>query len=187
MRRIALIAPFIVLLLTIAAAGQHRDYLTDEEIELVRDAQQMDKRVEVLTKAVDRRFAALGLNVGGEPPKKSEAWGDPPKGTRTELLSDIKKILQKAADDIDNLATRPDSMVVEPPEPGQKKPKNQMGFKEIITLAVNKLAAAAARYRPVVEKELDGANDRAEVGILLAINDLCGDMIAAPANLSGLK
>ncbi len=46
----------LTLLLPAAANAQRRDYLTDEEIELVRDAQEIDKRIGVLTKAIDRRF-----------------------------------------------------------------------------------------------------------------------------------
>src|SRR5690349_14570565 len=75
-----------------ADAQKRRDYLTEEEIELVRDAQEIDLRIMVLTKAIDRRFAVLNNRT----PKEKEEWGALPKGTRVELLIDIEKLLQKA-------------------------------------------------------------------------------------------
>src|SRR4029078_6627383 len=48
-----------------SSAQSRRDYMTDAEIELVRDAQDIDARIDVLTKMIDRRFAVLKLDVGG--------------------------------------------------------------------------------------------------------------------------
>src|SRR6185369_9466618 len=94
---------------TSAGQSSHRDYMTDAEIELVRDAQDIDLRVDVLIKMVDRRFAVLKMNVGGAaiPTKESERWGAAPTGTQIEMLDDIRKLLQKAIDDIDNVASHP--------------------------------------------------------------------------------
>ena len=107
----------IVLLITAApttADAQRRDYLTEEEIEIVRNAQQIDERIAVLVHAVDRRMTVIGLGSApaGKPVKEKDIWGPTPAGTRAELLSDIKRIIQKAIDDIDNLAARPDSAVI---------------------------------------------------------------------------
>ena len=46
-------------------SAQRRDFLTDEEIEIVRDAQDIDARIDVLVKMMDRRFGVLGINVNG--------------------------------------------------------------------------------------------------------------------------
>jgi len=136
----------------VAVQGQRRDYLTDDEIELVRDAQQIDLRIRVLTRAIDRRFAVLGISSNGEVPKdKSGSWGPAPSGTRVELLDDIKRIIQKAVDDIDNLAERPDSIVVEEPDKKQKPKK----YEDVFPPAVHILAAAAKRYEPLLKKELE--------------------------------
>ncbi len=118
---------FLICLIALAAfshlpaLAQTRDFLTDDEIELVRDAQQIDQRMEVLTHAADRRFGVLRVNVGGSAKPEVKAWGSLPDGTRMQLLVDIKRILQKAIDDIDNLSQRPDSMVVQPDEKKDKK------------------------------------------------------------------
>src|SRR5688572_29450379 len=77
----------------VTTASAQRDYFTPEEVELIRDAQQIDERIEVLTYAIDRRFAALKLDVGGPKisPKDSEKWGAFPTGTRGQLLLDIRR------------------------------------------------------------------------------------------------
>ena len=42
-----------------AAQAQRRDCFTDAEIELIRDAQDIDLRIRVLTHAIDRRFSVI--------------------------------------------------------------------------------------------------------------------------------
>jgi len=44
-------------------AHAQRDYFTDQEIEMVRDAQAIDSRIDVLTHAIDRRFSVLNVNT----------------------------------------------------------------------------------------------------------------------------
>lgn len=173
----------IVLLITAApttADAQRRDYLTDEEIEIVREAQQIDERIGVLVHAVDRRMSVIGLgNVpAGKPVKEKDIWGPPPSGTRAELLSDIKRIIQKAIDDIDNLAARPDSAVIYEDE--GKKPKDP---KALFAKAVRNLGAAATRYRPIFNDELSRTEVKSERGLLLDIIDNCDQIIEAVATL----
>jgi hypothetical protein len=42
-----------------ARAVQSRDHLTPQEIELVKDAQILDKRIDIFIKAADRRLLVL--------------------------------------------------------------------------------------------------------------------------------
>ena len=172
-------------LFTTAVSAQSRDFLTAEEVEIIRDAQQIDDRMNVLVKAMDRRFAALNAAVSspvaGKEKKDDREWGKSPTGTRIELLGDIKRIMQKAVDDIDNLAERPDSMVVDPEEKPDKK--NLKTFAALFPKAVRSLAAASARYQPVLKAELDKSNDNAEKGLIVATLDLCSDVIASVAKL----
>jgi hypothetical protein len=93
------------------------------------------------------------------------------------MLSDIKYILRKAIEDIDNLAERPDSMVINPDE---KKPK---GYSDLFPKAVRLLAAAAERYRPVFKTELDRSATEAEKGVLLDSIEMCDEIIASVAKL----
>lgn len=167
------------------AASAQRDYFTPEEVELIREAQEIDHRIDILVHAMDRRFAVLNLNVS--PPKrvnskKSEEWGELPTGSRLQLLYDIKRIMQKAVDDIDSLAERPESAViyVDPTDPKEKKSK---GFADLFPKAVRDLAAAAQRYGPVLKSELDKKNDMSEKGSILDSLQMCDEIIAAVAKL----
>ncbi|MEQ1921891.1 MAG: hypothetical protein ABL952_05220 [Pyrinomonadaceae bacterium] len=176
---------FALLLLPFAASAQNRDFLTAEEVEIIRDAQQIDDRMIVLVKTIDRRFTALNAPVDapvvGKVKKDDREWGPAPAGTRVELLFDIKRILQKAIDDIDNLAERPESMVIDPEEkPDKKNPKT---FENLFPKAVRSLAAACGRYQPVLKAELDRSTDNAEKGLIIASGELCTDVIASVAKL----
>ena len=180
-----LLLPLAFLFLPLAVAAQSRDILTIDEIEIVRDAQQIDDRIDVLVRSIDRRFAALNAPIsvvnGTKEKKDDKEWGKAPTGTRTELLSDIKGILQKAADDIDNLAERPESMVIyEEEKPDKKNPKT---FAALFPKAVRSLAAAATRYQPVLKAEFDRSTDNTEKGLIQGTLDLCADIIASVAKL----
>lgn len=177
--RLALVAFFLLFTIhysPFTAYGQ-RDYFTDAEIELIRNAQQIDQRIIVLTHAIDRRFGVLNINVSAPPKKPSGDWGEPPIGTRTEVLADIKHILTKAIEDIDNLAERPESIVI---DVNEKKPK---GYSELFPKAVRLLAAAAERYRPAFKSELDKSTTEAEKGVILNSIEMCDEIIASVAKL----
>ncbi len=167
-------------LLSPPSAAAQRDYFTPEEIEIIRYEQEIDQRMDVLVHAIDRRFAVLKIEVNPpKRPKKDEVWGELPTGTRLELLYDIKRILQKAIDDIDSLSERPDSAVIYV-DPKEKKPK---GFAELFPKAVRNLAAAAKRYGPVLKAELDKKNEMGETGSILDSLQMCDEIIAAVAKL----
>lgn len=164
-----------------AMAQAQRDYFTNEEIELIRDAQKIDDRIDVLTKVIDRRFAALKIDVGGTKisPKDAEKWGVVPESSRFQLLLDIKRVLQKAIDDIDSLSERPDSAIL--PDPEDKKARQT--FADLFPKAVRSLAAAAKRYQPALKAELDKPNAGSENGSILDSLEFCDQIIAAVAKL----
>jgi hypothetical protein len=87
-----------------------RDHLTEEEVELVREAQALDKRTEVFIRAAERRLQAVNGTVttptSKQAQKEADKWGPLPKGTRAELLSDFAKILDEAISNIDDVAGR---------------------------------------------------------------------------------
>src|SRR5947207_16029182 len=93
---------FSVVLFAAATAvvpAQTRDHLTDAETDLVRYYQELDKRLDIFIKAVDRRFAVI--NGTAQPSTKKAVkdepeWGDVAKGTRVELLVDFAGILDQA-------------------------------------------------------------------------------------------
>jgi hypothetical protein len=89
------------------ANAQRRDHLTDPESELIRFHQQLDKRIEVFIKAVDRRFAIINGAAEAKTKKLDKAepeWGELPKGSRAELLGDIAAILDEAITNIDDVS-----------------------------------------------------------------------------------
>jgi hypothetical protein len=163
-----------------SAAAQRRDFMTEAEIEIIRDAQDIDARVAVLTRMIDRRFAVLGIEVNGwkAARKESEVWGDLPKGSRLELFSDIKKLLQKAVDDIDNLASNPNAAPIR--EKGDKRAKDDPSR---FANAVRDLGAAAARYIGPLRMGLDKAAGEMEKGPVLASIELCDQIIEAVGKL----
>ena len=164
----------------LAATAQSRDFLTDDEIELIREAQQIDQRIDVLIHAVDRRLGVLKVNAGGSAKPETKAWGALPDGTRMQLVVDIKRILQKAIDDIDNLSERPDSMVIQL-DTKDKKPK---GFAELFPKAVHSLSTAADRYKPALKSLLDQTKNEIEKGPILDSLDMCDQITAAVTKLS---
>jgi hypothetical protein len=126
-------------------AAQARDHLTEQEVELVKEAQALDKRVDVFIKAADRRMLVL-TSAATDPTnakqlkKDTELWGDLPKGTRAELIGDIAKIFDEAITNIDDVSAR-----------DEKNP--------LLAKALRKLAAAATRIvgqlKPVEEQAKD--------------------------------
>jgi hypothetical protein len=98
------------LLFSAFAVAQTRDHLTEAEMELIRNNQELDKRIDVFIKAADRRFAIITGIAQPPPAKKARKdeglWGDMPQGSRAELLSDIAGILDEAITNIDDVSRR---------------------------------------------------------------------------------
>lgn len=130
--RFAALLLSVVVLLSVypaAVAFQAREHLTPEEIELVKEAQILDKRIEVFVKAADRRMLVLGgtgATDAKQLKKDSETWGELPSGSRAELIGDIAKIFDEAITNIDDVSSRDEN-------------------NPLIPKALRKLAAAASR------------------------------------------
>ncbi len=156
----------IALLFPFSANAQRRDQLSEMESELVREAQEIDRRAKVFVKAIDRRFLVLSndSSQARKVEKDSEKWGEFPKGTRAQLLIDIEKILQEAIDNIDNLA--------------QHDMKS-----ELLPKAVNILADASTRFLPQLKSQLDKSNTDIEKGAILGAIDSCNQIIEASARV----
>jgi hypothetical protein len=100
-----LFALCLCLSLAAPAAAQKREHLTAEEIELVRDNQELDLRTGVFIKAAERRLLAVTnpAESAKNAPKEKEKWGEV-QGTRTQLFYDISKILDEAVVNVDDVA-----------------------------------------------------------------------------------
>jgi hypothetical protein len=91
------------------SAFQKRDHLTEKEVDLVKEARVLDKRIEVFIKAAERRVMVINNSSAGNAKqlkKDSERWGELPTGSRAELVGDIARILDEAITNIDDVSSR---------------------------------------------------------------------------------
>jgi len=178
---IVIAASLLSCFLSTDASAQRRDYMTDAESDVVREAQDIDLRIDVLIKMIDRRFSVLKVNVGGAtiPTKESEKWGPAPTGTRMEILDDIRKLLDKAVDDVDNVAMHPVKYEEDKNRSEKQKKKDEMRFPS----SVRNLAAAAQRYQPALKSLIDFSKDEKEKGLILASLESCDEIIGAMTKL----
>jgi hypothetical protein len=169
----AILMPLVVLLLTAlpsstpAAPVQSRDHLTPQEVELVKDAQVLDQRIEVFVKAADRRLLVLtGVNATNtkQLKKDSEKWGELPNGSRAELLGDIAKILDEAITNIDDVSLR-----------DEKNP--------LIPKALRKLAAEATRIFEQLRPMREQAKGDAEIAGFEALTENAESILEAAKKL----
>lgn len=147
--------------------AQRRDHLNEKEIELVRDAQAIDRRTDVFVKAIDRRFLVLNNKIAPDDKKskkEAELWGDLPTGTRVQLLLDIEGILREAVDNIDNVAERDQTS-------------------ELFPKAVRALAEGANRFLPQLKIQLEKTTDEKEKGAILGAIEFCEQIIEASAKV----
>jgi len=152
-----------------------RDYLTPQEIDLVKEAQVLDKRTEVFIKAAERRFQVLGVQIQittiattkqsqKQAQKEAELWGDLPQGTRAELITDIAGILDAAIENIDDVALR-----------DEKNP--------LVPKSLRKLADAAARFQAELGRMQEQTQDKTErLAIEQALQNV-GEILEAAGKL----
>lgn len=156
-----------LLLLVAPASAQTRDHLTDQETELVRFHQELDKRIEIFIKAIDRRFAIIKGTA--QPPAKKllkdePEWGEVPKGTRAELLSDIARILDEAITNIDDVSRR-----------DEKNP--------LISRSLRKLTAASNGYLTQLAGLKNQVKDPDEIAALERVADNANQIIGVGSRL----
>ncbi len=158
---------FLILLLTaycslLTVNAQRRDHLTEQEVELVRDAQQIDERMKVFVKAIDRRW--LVINNDNSQAKQVEkdvnSWGELPTGTRAQLLKDIEKLLDEAISKIDDVASRDLKS-------------------DFFPISVHILADGASKFLPQLKAQLDKSTDEKEKGSILGAIEYCNEIIEA--------
>jgi hypothetical protein len=92
-----------------ASSPQRRDHLTQQEVDLVKEAQALDKRIDVFIKAAERRLLVINGSSAANAKqlkKDSERWGELPTGSRAELVSDIARIFDEAITNIDDVSSR---------------------------------------------------------------------------------
>ncbi len=153
----------------IARVCQQREHLTPQEIEIVKDTQVLDKRMDVFIKAIDRRLQALHLavvdpNSVKKQKKEAERWGELPTGSTTELVTDIARILDEAITNIDDISQR-----------DEKNP--------LIPKALRNLGAAATRIMTQLKPMQSRATSAAEIGSFDLVVENVESIVQAASNL----
>lgn len=147
--------------LPLAAEAQKRDHLTEKEGDLIRDAQELDRRTEVFIKAAERRILLIN---GGQLPEKDVEKFDQPKGTRAQLLWDVSKIIFEAIEKIEDVAAR-----------DEKNP--------LLAKSVHNLADASRKFLPQLEAFRNQYTDKMEQAAILSAIDYCNQIIEASAKV----
>jgi hypothetical protein len=119
------------------AQTQKRDHLNEQEADLIREFQEIDKRIEIFVKAAERRLLVLANPNATQKKKEEETWGPLPTGTKLELLQDYKRILEEAEEKLDDWYNRggKDNLL----------PKALSKFKEAATRHIPQLRALASQ------------------------------------------
>lgn len=97
---------FLLFSFAVNAKAFSRDHLTEQEAGLVADTQELDKRIAVFIKAIERRFAVIADPNAKQSQKDLEKFGPMPQGKRAELLSDISRIIDESITNIENVSDR---------------------------------------------------------------------------------
>ncbi|NNE67881.1 MAG: hypothetical protein HKN33_15060 [Pyrinomonadaceae bacterium] len=172
MKRLILFALITVVVFTASSMvqAQRRDHLTDEEIELVRDVQEVDKRMEIFVKAIERRLWVIeGKEKLTEEQlkrieKDDDKWGPLPEGTKVQLLSDIEKILNEAIDKLEDVYDR--------------EPKNAL-----VPYALYVIADYSESLIPKLQALAENNEDIRELGLLESAANHCQNILEARANV----
>jgi hypothetical protein len=118
-----------VLFIIAQAQTEKRDHLTEQEVDLLREFQEIDKRIEIFIKAAERRLLVLADPNAIQKKKEEETWGPLPQGTKLELLQDYKHILEEAEEKLEDWNSRG-------------------GKDKLLPKALNKFKEAATRHIP---------------------------------------
>lgn len=151
------------------ASAQKRDNMTDEEDMKVRDAQEIDLRMEAYSKIINRRLAAIGnpSAVDSKESKKdfSNDWGALRTGTNAELFWDIQKTLDESISKIDDIAER-----------DQKNPL----FGKAVHILADNCKEWIPKFRIFGEKAF---TDQERNAIVNSVNS-CSEIVEASAKVS---
>ena len=146
--------------------AQRRDHLTAEEIEIVRDVQAIDLRMLVFIKAIERRFLVLNGTEKLDAKqlkrleKDKDPWGELPKGSQTQMLFDIDKILDESINKLEDVADHDEKS-------------------ELLPVAVHVMSDRCKLFVPRLEKfSVNNENGR-EIALINSAVKNCQDVIDA--------
>ncbi len=137
-----------------AASVQRREHLTEQETDMVRDTQELDRRIALFVKIAERRIDVVTGAAEAQTPsaKDLEKWGELPKGTRAQLFNDLARILDEAINNIDDVAVRtPGSSLI----PKAVKHLSKASARFLSQLTPLRADASAEGEREALEQAID--------------------------------
>jgi hypothetical protein len=166
--RILITISFVLLLIVpLLASAQKRDHLTPQEVDLVKENQVLDKRIEVFIKAAERRLIVINGTAATNAKqlkKDAEKWGELPAGSRSELVSDIARILDEAITNIDDVSSR-----------DERNP--------LIPKALRKLAASTTSIMDQLKPVRAEAKSETDISSLESLNEYAQSIFEAANKL----
>ena len=150
-----------------AQAFQKRDHLTPQEVDLVKEAQILDKRIDVFIKAAERRVMVVNGTAAGNAKqlkKDAERWGELPTGSRFELVGDIARIFDEAITNIDDVSSR-----------DERNP--------LIPKALRKLAQSVTTIMEQLKPLRSEAKSEADIASMELLNEDAQSILAAANKL----
>jgi transcriptional regulator of heat shock response len=143
----------------LTVSAQKRDSLTETELDLVREAQQIDLRMKIFVQIIDRRFTLVENPNATQTNKEEEKFGELPKGTKAQYLHDIERLLDESINNIDDTAVH--------------DAKNKL-----LPKAMKILVEGCQRYLPKLQLLEEKADKTETVSVSGAIEH-CGEIIEA--------
>ena len=166
-RTLVCLALSLFFFISSAQAFQKRDHLTLLEVDRVKEAQILDKRIEVFIKAAERRMMVLtgtAASNAKQLKKDAELWGELPAGSRFELVGDIARIFDEAITNIDDVSAR-----------DERNP--------LIPKALRKLAQSVTNIMEQLKPLRSEAKTEADIASLELLNEDAQSILAAANKL----
>jgi hypothetical protein len=157
----------ILFLILPVQAFQKRDHLTPQEVDLVKEAQILDKRIDVFIKAAERRVMVVNGTAASNAKqlkKDAELWGELPTGSRFELVGDIARIFDEAITNIDDVSAR-----------DERNP--------LIPKALRKLAQSVTTIMEQLKPLRSEAKSEADIASMELLNEDAQTILAATSKL----
>lgn len=172
-RGIQIVLSFLIVLvcLSFTTFAQKRDNLTEKEDTQVRESQELDLRMKIYVKIIDRRFLAISDSNAASSKqiqKEIDDWGELRTGASKDLYWDVQKTLDEAIGKIDDAAAR-----------DMNNP--------LFAKSVHILADAAQKWIPQLKSALDKTTDEKEKGSILGAIEYCNNIIEASTKIDKPK
>lgn len=154
--RLVAIAVIVGSLVSGASAQRKGEYLTEGELDLVREIRLIDNRSEIFLKIADRRLIALTDPTGPTGDSKFKKFGPLPTGSPVELLDDYRRAVEELMVKLDDEFERTGmtAALKKALESSSREMDRQIGV-----LATLKTMSSAEDFRSIHRRAVEAAND----------------------------